>query len=101
MPEIKAEMIRVQWLLDNGVIGPDEPAKLILPRIDAKERIRNERKIRRITINTDEHGVSQFAAIKEAWMGELDNNPSLFFSAVIQALGTFDIRGWKETNDSP
>jgi hypothetical protein len=67
--------------------------------LDAKERIRNERKIKRVTINTDEHGVSQFAAIKEAWMGELNNNPSLFFTAVIQAMSTFDVRGWKEEQE--
>ena len=96
MPSLKEERERLKWLIREGKINDDTRVKVVIPSIDVHERIRNERKIRRIQINTDEHGVSQFAAIKEAWMLELEQNPSLFFSAFIAALSTIDVRGYKE-----
>jgi hypothetical protein len=100
MPSFSEEFARMKWLKDNGKVQDDERCKIIFPRLDAKERIRNEKKQRRIVLVTDEFGFSQFHARKEAWMLALENNPSLFMTALDAAMSQFDVRGWKERQES-
>ena len=99
MPSVSEEVARIHWLIKEGKITADDRCKLVIPRIDAKERIRNERKQRRIVLVTDEFGFSQFHARKEAWMLALDNNPSTFMAALDAAMSTFDVKGWKEEQE--
>jgi hypothetical protein len=92
-------MARIHWLIKEGKITGEDRCKLVCPKIDAKERIRNEKKQRRIVLVTDEFGFSQFHARKEAWMLSLDNNPSLFMTALDAAMSQFDVMGWKEEQE--
>ena len=89
----------MQWLKAQPGFDAEQPCKVVLPKLDARERIRNERKKRRIVLVTDEFGFSQFHARKEAWMLALDNNPALFMAALDAAMSTFDLRTWKEQED--
>ena len=90
----------MQWLKSQPGFDAEQPCKVVLPKLDARERIRNERKKRRVVLVTDEFGFSQFHARKEAWMLELDNNPSTFMAALDAAMGGFDVKGWKEYQES-
>ena len=87
--ELKANW---SWFLKN--MGPDEP--VVFPRRTAKRRIQNKEKRRRIIFDTDEVGYARFHARREAWMLELQDNPSLFNEALDKAMETFDVRGWLE-----
>ena len=80
------------WMLKH--MADDEP--VIFPRRNAKRRIANKEKRRRIIFDTDEVGYARFHARREAWMLELTDNPSLFNEALDAAMATFDIRGWLE-----
>jgi hypothetical protein len=96
MPSLREERERIKYLLREGKINDDTRVKIIIPSIDVHERIRNEKKIRRIVIQTDEDGVSDYAALKEATMRELDENPSLYFTWFMEALRNYNPRTWKE-----
>ena len=89
--EVKA---RWPWLLSN--LQDDEPVLFKLPRREAKRNIKNLEKCKRIFIGTDEQNFAEFAAIKEAYMLALHENPTLVVHAMIQAMRTFDVRGWYE-----
>ena len=80
------------WMLKN--MADDEP--VVFPRRQAKKRVANQEKRKRIIFDTDELGYSRFHARKEAWLLELEDNPSLFAEALDKAMETFDIRGWLE-----
>src|SRR5271170_2215236 len=100
MPTLGEERARIKHLLKTGRINDETRVKVVIPSIDVHERIRNERKIRRIVIQTDEVGVSEYAAIKEAWIREMPNqNPSMYFSALIESMKTFNVRGWVEEQE--
>lgn len=60
------------------------------------ERIRNARKIRRITIQTDADGVSEWNALKEAAIRELEQNPSLFVAWLFDAMRNYSPKRWLE-----
>jgi hypothetical protein len=100
MPSVLEELTRVNWLIKEGKISGEDRCKLVIPKIDAKERIRNEKKQRRIVLVTDEFGFSQFHARKEAWMLALHNNPATFMAALDRAMETFDVKGWVEEQES-
>jgi hypothetical protein len=99
VPSFAEEFARMKWLKENGKVQDDERCKIIFPRLDAKERIRNEKKQRRIVLVTDEYSYSQFHARKEAWMLALENNPSLFMTALDAAMAGFNVIGWKEEQE--
>jgi hypothetical protein len=44
----------------------------------------------------ESHLYARFHARREAWMLELQDNPSLFNEALDKAMETFDVRGFKE-----
>src|SRR5271170_1793959 len=103
MPGARAEYERLKWLLENGKIASDEPAKLILPRLDAIEAIKNP-KLResrpRITFATDQTTKEEFAVWREAWLSKLNNNPTMFGLALIEAMKQFDILDWIKNEES-
>jgi hypothetical protein len=94
MPGAQYEYERLKHLLDTGKIGKDEPCKVVLPRVDAKERIRQAKKSRRITFACDETTHEEFHVWREAYLSKLHNNPTLFGLALIEAMKTFDILAW-------
>jgi hypothetical protein len=99
MPGAKEELDRLAWLLREGKIQPDEKCKVILPRLEAKERIKNTEKRRRICMNTDEANYSEFSAMREAYTLILNQNPTLVVEAIIEAMKEFDVKGWFERQD--
>lgn len=100
MPKFNQELARMLWLKDQLGFDTSQPCKVVLPKLDARERIRNERKKRRIVLVTDEFGFSQFHARKEAWMLALDNNPVTFMAALDEAMKEFNVKGWKEKQEA-
>lgn len=96
MPGAKEELDRLAWLLREGKIQPDEKCKVILPRLEAKERIKNTEKRKRICLSTDEQNYSEFSAIREAYTLALNQNPTLVVEAIIEAMKEFDVKGWYE-----
>lgn len=93
--EVKA---RWPWLLDH--LQDDEPVVFKLPRREARKRINNLEKRRRVVLVTDEQNYSELHAMREAFMLELDENPTLVTLAIIEAMKAFDVRGWKEAHES-
>ena len=83
-----------KWLLEH--IGDERASVLKFPRREAMRNIENKKKSKRIIVTTDEQSFKEFHALKEAWMLELDENPTLFYHAMMVALQTFDVRGWKD-----
>jgi hypothetical protein len=100
MPSFDEELARMNWLKREGKVRGNERCKVIFPALDAKERIKNPNKNKRIVIVTDEFSYSQFAARREAWMQALDNNPSFFMAALDTAMKEFDLIGWRERHES-
>lgn len=80
------------WMLKN--VGDDEP--VVFPRRTAKKRVANQEHRKRVIFDTDELGYSRFHARREAWLLELQDNPTLFAEALDKAMETFDVRGWLE-----
>ena len=96
MPGAKEELDRLAWLIREGKIPPDEKCRVILPRLEAKERIRNPQKRKRIVMQTDEHNYTEFHAMREAYTLTLNQNPTLVVEAIIEAMKEFDVKGWYE-----
>ena len=89
---VESESLRLRWLVNAG--RGHEKCHVVLLSEEAKKRIKNEDKRRRIVLTTDEHSYSQFHARKEAWLLELEENPTLFMLALDEAMKEFDVRGW-------
>ena len=69
MPEAHEELARLKWLLDNGKIPPSEPCKLVLPRIEARERVKNPKGRTRFVLECDtEDMYARFNAEKNRWL---------------------------------
>jgi hypothetical protein len=63
MPGAAEELARLNWLLKEGKIRPDEPCKLILPRIEARKRVKNVEGRTRLVVQLDSpETYSEFAA---------------------------------------
>ena len=97
MPTLKEERDRLKWLIREGKINDETKIKIIIPSLDARSRMENREKKRRVCWNTDEQTYSEFAAMKEAYMLTLEQNPTLFGHAVVEAMKAFDVRGWFES----
>lgn len=82
------------WIEQN--IGDDEPVLLKFPRREARKRIQNKEKSKRIVITTDEQNFSEFHAIREAYMHFCEENPTLVGLAIISAMKAFDLKGFLE-----
>ena len=96
MPTWKEERERLRWLVREGKLADDEPCKVIFPRREAKERIKNAAKHKRIVMQTDETNYTEFHAIREAYTLALNENPTLVVLAIIEAMKSFDVKGWYE-----
>jgi hypothetical protein len=86
--------IKARWGWLNDHLADDEPVVFKLPRREARKRIENIEKRRRITLTTDEHNYTEFHVWREAYMHTLGENPTLVTQAIIQAMKEFDVKGW-------
>lgn len=78
-------------------VPEDEPwCGIRFPRVEARKRITNEKKSKRIVIVTDAQNFSEFAAMREAYMSYCDENPTLVALAIISAMKAFDLKSWLE-----
>jgi hypothetical protein len=99
VPRWAEEKERLRWLIKEGKLTDEMKVKIIIPSIDARSRMENREKRKRVCWNTDEQTYSEFAAIREAYMQTLEENPTLFGHAVVEAMKEFDVKGWFEGQD--
>ena len=92
--------VKARWSWLNNNLSDDEPVVFKLPRREARKRIQNIEKRRRIVLVTDEQNYSELHAMREAYMLELNENPTLVTQAIIEAMKAFDVRGWKDSNNA-
>jgi hypothetical protein len=96
MPTWKEEKERLRWLIKEGKLTDDMHVRVIMPSLDARSRMENKEKRKRFCFNCTPADYSELAAINEAYMMTLDHNPSFRTAAFIEALKTFDVKGWAE-----
>jgi hypothetical protein len=99
MPGAREEYERLGWLLREGKVSPNEKCKLILPRLDAKAKIENREKRKRWSVVVSENEYSELAAYNEAYMLTCHQNPSLRTAAILEALKSFNVKGWLEEQE--
>jgi hypothetical protein len=94
MPKGSELKAMLGWIREN--VQDDEPFVLRFPRREAKRRIQNVEKRRRITLATDEANYTEFHVWRGAYMHTLGENPTLVTQAIIEAMKAFDLKGWYE-----
>ena len=81
-------------------VPDDEPwSQIRFPRQEAKKRVSNERKSKRIVIVTEPTNFSEFHAEKERITRVFDDNPTMFGYYLVALLRRWDdeeIRAWYE-----
>ena len=78
-------------------VPEDEPwSQIRFPRQEAKKRVSNEKKSKRIVIVTDEQNFREFHAIFEAYKLECGDDPTMAVYGLIEAAKCFDLRSWRE-----
>jgi hypothetical protein len=86
MPGAREEAIRLLWLLNNGKIPDDEPCKLVLPRLEAKKRVKNTEGRTRLIVQLDTAATySEFSA-QFARYKELTGNPQIAYQVMLDLL---------------
>jgi hypothetical protein len=86
MPGAREEAIRLLWLLNNGKIPDDEPCKLVLPRLEAKKRVKNTEGRTRLIVQLDTAATySEFSA-QFARYKELTGNPQVAYQIMLDLL---------------
>jgi hypothetical protein len=96
MPTLAEVYAKAKFLYEQGPAHHSRKCHFGLVDVEAKERILNPRKYRRIVISTDEQNYSEFAAMREAYSVTLNENPTLVVQAIIEAMKEFDVKGWFE-----
>src|SRR5690242_3966913 len=87
---------RWQWMVEN--LPDDEP--ISFPRREARRRAANKEKRHRISFVTDEVTYQEFWQLREEWMREFGDNPTLVNQATIEAMKQFDVAVWKAKQES-
>lgn len=82
MPTAQEELARLNWLIKEGQVMPDEPCKVILPRIAAKERAKNA---------PDETGKRRTKLIKQLDTPETYSEFEIQFSRYKECAGNVQI----------
>lgn len=95
MPGARQEDVRLLWLLDHGKIPDDEPCKLVLPRLEAKKRVKNTEGRTRLIVQLDtpetySEFTGQFARYKE-----ITGNPQIAFQIMLDLLKALSDEGIK------
>jgi hypothetical protein len=78
MPTASEELARLNWLIKEGQIMPEEPCKLILPRIEARKRAENA---------PDETGKRKTRLVKDLLTPEAYADWNAEFSRYVEAAG--------------
>jgi hypothetical protein len=86
MPGAAEELARLKWLLENGKIPPSEPCKLILPRIEAKKRVRNTEGRTRLIVQLDTPATYSDFAAQFARYKEQAGNVQIAYSIMLRLL---------------
>ena len=100
MPSWAEEKERLRWLIREGKLTDDMKVKIVIPKLDAEVKVENREKKKKFCFMTDEDGVSRLAALNEAYLRVLGENPSIRTAAWITALETFDVKGWYEKQNA-
>lgn len=83
MPTVKDVLEQAKFLMGKG--RADEPAKLVLPRIEAQRRVANREKRTRVQFDADETTYSLFHAQLKRYR-ELCGNVTVAHTVMIQIL---------------
>jgi len=74
MPTFEQELARMLWLKHENKISPDEPCKVVLPRLEAKEAARKPKGRTRFIFETDSEDMySRFVTQKNRWLELIPN----------------------------
>lgn len=86
MPTFKAELARMLWLQHENKISDDEPCRVVLPRIEAQEKIKNPKGQTRFILECDtEDMFARFLTQKDRWIG-LAINKSIALDSMCRVL---------------
>ena len=78
MPTAQEELARLNWLLKEGQVLPEEPCKILLPRIEAKKRAENA---------PDEQGKQKTRLVRELHTPQAYSDFNREFDRYIAAAG--------------
>lgn len=100
MPTLQEEFEKAKWLISKG--RGSEPAKLVLPRIEAQRRKQNKEQRSRFQFDCTPTGYSVLHTEKERIMQVLGNNPTLFetwLGDVMQSWSDEMVSRWVEAHE--
>lgn len=89
MPSAEQELKRLQWLLHERKISPDESVKLIIPRLEAKKRVANNGpkvKTRLVRELDDPETYSAFNLQFDRYVELAGGNPSIAYGIILRCL---------------
>jgi hypothetical protein len=95
--------VKARWAWLNDHLADDEPVVFKLPRREARKRIANVEKRKRITFAADEQTFAEFHAERERILRVLDENPTLFGLYLVTCLRHWsndEIAAWKAEHET-
>jgi len=95
VPTVKDVLEHVKFLIEKG--RADEKAVLVLPRIESQKRRLNKEKKNRIVMVVDPEFYAEWHTWDEAYMQVCGENPTIRRQGQLEAIKTFDIKGWYES----
>ena len=84
MPDVYAALEQAKHLIAAG--HGSEPAKLVLPRREAKKRAANEEKRKRVIFDCDEQTYADFHAERARYIEACGNHPLIAYAVMIRCL---------------
>jgi len=84
MPDVYAALEQAKHLIAAG--HGSEPAKLVLPRREAKKRAANEEKRTRVQFDCDEQTYADFHAERARYIEACGNHPLIAYAVMIRLL---------------
>jgi len=84
MPTVHDALEHAKFLISKG--RGDEPAKLVLPRVEAQKRIANNEKRTRVAFDADEQIYSDFHAERKRYIEACGNHPLVAYSIMVRLL---------------
>lgn len=87
MPRAQQESDHLVWMLQQGQIPPDEPCKVVFPRLEAKRRAENKAKRTRLIRQLDDtETYSQFNFQFDRYIELCGGNPSIAYTIILRCL---------------
>jgi hypothetical protein len=84
MPNVLDALEEARFLVSKG--RGQEPAKLVLPRIEAQRRRENKEKRTRVQFDCDEQTYSDFHAQRSRYIEACQNHPLIAYAVMIRCL---------------